>query len=282
MALVGMISNESRATARGAALVLDLHMALTFRNASASRIHGVMLRVVSQEVTLGGKGSVTYSEHEYRAGRSVPGAHRHAIGAAHADGGRTAGRGGPGWSAVSGPLVLRAGSPALAALPDGLRSGSAARPRIPQARAGTGRQGGLAAGDFPDRRAPASRAAEREGGAPRAAVTSAALPPEHPEKFALVEFPDSPVEAVAGLGAGGGQRSARAEYRSAQPVGEAGEVRGAGLGSDGPGGPAVGGGLAAFRRTGSVSAAGQDAAPCARTPPCGCSRRAASRSTCRR
>ena len=34
-------------------------MALTLRNASANRIHGVMLRVVSQEVTLGGKASVT-------------------------------------------------------------------------------------------------------------------------------------------------------------------------------------------------------------------------------
>jgi hypothetical protein len=51
---------DSRATARGAALALDLHMAATLVNSSPHRIHGVTLRVVAQEVTLGGKGSVTY------------------------------------------------------------------------------------------------------------------------------------------------------------------------------------------------------------------------------
>ena len=51
---------DSRATARGAALALDLHMAATLLNSSSRRIHGVTLRVVAQEVTLGGKGSVTY------------------------------------------------------------------------------------------------------------------------------------------------------------------------------------------------------------------------------
>jgi hypothetical protein len=51
---------DSRATARGAALALDLHMAATLLNTGSRRIHGVTLRVVAQEVTLGGKGSVTY------------------------------------------------------------------------------------------------------------------------------------------------------------------------------------------------------------------------------
>jgi len=51
---------DSRATARGAALALDLHIAATLLNSSSRRIHGVTLRVVAQEVTLGGKGSVTY------------------------------------------------------------------------------------------------------------------------------------------------------------------------------------------------------------------------------
>jgi len=51
---------DSRASARGAALALDLHMAATLRNNGNNRIHGVTLRVVAQEVTLGGKGSVTY------------------------------------------------------------------------------------------------------------------------------------------------------------------------------------------------------------------------------
>ena len=53
--LLSAAMGESRATPRGAALVLDLHMSLTLRNSTANRIHGVALRVVSQEVTVGGK-----------------------------------------------------------------------------------------------------------------------------------------------------------------------------------------------------------------------------------
>jgi len=60
LALKSFTMADSRATARGAALVLDLHMSATLRNNGANRIHGVTLRVVAQEVTLGGKGSVTY------------------------------------------------------------------------------------------------------------------------------------------------------------------------------------------------------------------------------
>ena len=51
---------DSRATARGAALALDLHMAATLVNSSSRRIYGVTFCVVVQEVTLGGKGFVTY------------------------------------------------------------------------------------------------------------------------------------------------------------------------------------------------------------------------------
>src|SRR3954451_1075634 len=59
LAVLSMASDQSRASSRGAAMVLDLHMALTLRNASANRIHGVTLRVVTQEVTMGGKNWVT-------------------------------------------------------------------------------------------------------------------------------------------------------------------------------------------------------------------------------
>ena len=51
-------TGTSRTAARGAALVLDLNLSLTLRNISNNRIHGVTLRVVSQEVALGGVGSV--------------------------------------------------------------------------------------------------------------------------------------------------------------------------------------------------------------------------------
>src|SRR5450432_3126126 len=60
LSLTSLTTDDSRATARGAALALDLHMAATLRNNGSNRVHGVTLRVVAQEVTLGGKGSVTY------------------------------------------------------------------------------------------------------------------------------------------------------------------------------------------------------------------------------
>jgi hypothetical protein len=65
-------TGESRASARGAALVLDLQMALSLRNISPNRIHGVTLRVVSQEVTMGGKGSVAYPSLDVGPGEAFP------------------------------------------------------------------------------------------------------------------------------------------------------------------------------------------------------------------
>src|SRR5215472_10177353 len=59
VALLGISTDPSRATMRGAAMVLDLHLSLMLRNGGTGRIHGITLRVVSQEVTMGGKGSVT-------------------------------------------------------------------------------------------------------------------------------------------------------------------------------------------------------------------------------
>ena len=50
---------ESSETARGGAMLLDLHAALTLRNSSQRRIRGITLLVTAQEVTPGGKGSVT-------------------------------------------------------------------------------------------------------------------------------------------------------------------------------------------------------------------------------
>jgi hypothetical protein len=51
-------TGTSRTTARGAALVLDLNLSLTLKNIGNNRIHGVTLRIVSQEVAMGGVGSV--------------------------------------------------------------------------------------------------------------------------------------------------------------------------------------------------------------------------------
>jgi hypothetical protein len=72
LSLTSFTMADSRATARGAALALDLHMPLTLRNDSGKRVHGVTLRVVSQEVTLGGKGSVTYPSLNVGPGETFP------------------------------------------------------------------------------------------------------------------------------------------------------------------------------------------------------------------
>jgi hypothetical protein len=63
---------ESRATARGAGLVIDLHMLLTLRNSSPTRIHGVVLSVVSQEVTVGGRASVSVPSLNVGPGEAFP------------------------------------------------------------------------------------------------------------------------------------------------------------------------------------------------------------------
>jgi hypothetical protein len=50
---------ESSATARGGAMLLDLHTSLSLRNSGTKKIRGVTLLVLAQEVTPGGKASVS-------------------------------------------------------------------------------------------------------------------------------------------------------------------------------------------------------------------------------
>ena len=59
VAVIASDYGESSETARGGAMLLDLHAALTLRNSSQRRIRGITLLVTAQEVTPGGKGSVT-------------------------------------------------------------------------------------------------------------------------------------------------------------------------------------------------------------------------------
>lgn len=63
---------ESRATARGGALVLDLHMALTLRNSAFKRIRGATMLVLAQEVTPGGKASVAVPSLDVAPGATFP------------------------------------------------------------------------------------------------------------------------------------------------------------------------------------------------------------------
>ncbi|HBY60664.1 MAG TPA: hypothetical protein DEH78_12635 [Solibacterales bacterium] len=70
--LVKADMGQSRAEARGGALVLDLHAQLTLRNSGARRIRGVSLLVMAQEVTPGGKGSVTVPSLHIGPGETFP------------------------------------------------------------------------------------------------------------------------------------------------------------------------------------------------------------------
>lgn len=69
---LGFSTGESRATARGAAIVLDLHLVVPLRNISAKRIRGITLRLVSQDVTLGGQASVAMTSLNVGPGEIVP------------------------------------------------------------------------------------------------------------------------------------------------------------------------------------------------------------------
>ncbi|MGD0500274.1 MAG: hypothetical protein ABSC23_17780 [Bryobacteraceae bacterium] len=70
--LAGAVTDQSRAMARGAAMVIDLRLALLLRNVGPKPIHGVTLRVVAQEVALGGKGSVAYPSLHVAPGETFP------------------------------------------------------------------------------------------------------------------------------------------------------------------------------------------------------------------
>jgi hypothetical protein len=64
--------SETRATPRGGAYVLDVHAVLSLRNTSQRRIRGVTLAVQAQEVTPGGKGSVSVPSLDVAPGESFP------------------------------------------------------------------------------------------------------------------------------------------------------------------------------------------------------------------
>jgi hypothetical protein len=72
VAVLGADWGESRATARGGAMVLDLRTSLTLRNASKRRIRGVTLLVVAQEVTPGGKASTAVPSLDIGPGEAFP------------------------------------------------------------------------------------------------------------------------------------------------------------------------------------------------------------------
>jgi hypothetical protein len=72
LALAGTSLGESRATSRGSAVILDLHMSLSLRNISSQRVRAVTLLVLAQEVTPGGKASVAVPSLDVGPGELFP------------------------------------------------------------------------------------------------------------------------------------------------------------------------------------------------------------------
>lgn len=63
---------DTSSTPRGGAFSVDVRAALSFRNATQRRIRGVTLAVLSQEVTPGGKGSVSVPSLDVAPGETFP------------------------------------------------------------------------------------------------------------------------------------------------------------------------------------------------------------------
>lgn len=70
--VLGADWGESTATARGGAMLLDLHTSLTLRNSGQKAIRGITLLVQAQEVTPGGKASVSVPSLNVQAGENFP------------------------------------------------------------------------------------------------------------------------------------------------------------------------------------------------------------------
>ncbi len=223
VALVTMNYDQSSAAPRGAGMLIDLHLAVTLRNTGGNRIHGVTLRVVTQEVALGGKGSVTYPSLNVGPGEAFP---------VRID------------MQLMRPTQVAVGPLVQVDLdgvlyndlgffgPDRLHSRRSLTAHEMEARRDREylkrvlAQGGkralqqeVLAGIARQSESPALNVKLVRSGP---AVTSAALPPEHSEQFALLRFPDSPVEPVLGSAqiAGNEVRTPRIDVlnKSGKPV----------------------------------------------------------------
>jgi hypothetical protein len=225
VALLGISTGSSRTTARGAALLLDLNLSLTLRNISANRIHGVTLRVVSQEVAMGGVGSVFQPGLNIGPGEAFP---------VHIA------------TKLMRPAQM-AGGPLLQVNLDGVifqdlsfygpdrlhsrRIMTACEMEAQRDRAALKQL--LAQGGSPALKDAVLKILQRQDALPRLegrivrghTVTNQALAAaahERPERFALVQFPDSPIELVDGsaLIAGSEARapSIQVRNRTGRPV----------------------------------------------------------------
>jgi hypothetical protein len=190
--------DQSRYSARGAAMVIQLRMQADLINTGQKRIHGLTLRVVSQESVGGGTGSVTYPGVNIGPGETFPARIQMQLVRPT--------------QFVSGSLVQIDDDGVLYedlsfSGPDRLHSRHALTAHEIEAQRDREYFKRVLAQGKPalQREILASIARQSEYAplnvrvAPRGpAVTNAALPSEHQAKFAFVQFPDAPVELVGG------------------------------------------------------------------------------------
>lgn len=198
--VIRISSDQSRATAMGAAMRLDLDMVLLLQNASPSHIRGITLRVISQEAVPGGKGSVTKVSLNVAQGEAFPvDIHMQLVRPTQV---------------ASGPLVqvdldgvlfqdlsfygvdkLNSRRYLTACEEEAQRD----RAYFKQVLMRSGKDGlKKAMLESLARQSELPALNVRVGRANGPSVTSAALPPEHEARFAFLKFPDSPVEPVTG------------------------------------------------------------------------------------
>jgi hypothetical protein len=72
VALLAAGWGDSTATHRGGAMLLELHTSLTFRNTDKRRIRGITLLVTAQDVTPGGRASVSVPSLNVASGEAFP------------------------------------------------------------------------------------------------------------------------------------------------------------------------------------------------------------------
>ena len=199
VSVISYSSDQSRATSMGAAIRLDLDMVLMLRNGSPSHIRGITLRVISQEAVPGGKGSVTKVSLNVAQGEVFPvDIHMQLVRPTQV---------------ASGPLVqvdldgvlfqdlsfygvdkLNSRRYLTACEMEAQRD----RAYFRQVLLRNGKDGLKRAmlESLARQSQPSLNVRVWRGNGP--SVTSAALPPEHEARFAFLQFPDSPVEPVAG------------------------------------------------------------------------------------
>jgi hypothetical protein len=200
VSVISISSDQSRATAMGAAMRLDLDMVLMLRNSSPSHIRGITLRVISQEAVPGGKGSVTKVSLNVGQGEVFPvDIHMQLVRPTQV---------------ASGPLVqvdldgvlfqdlsfygvdkLNSRRYLIACEMEAQRD----RAYFKQVLMQSGREGlkkAMLESLARQSELPSLNVRVGRGNGP--VVASAALPEEHEARFAFVQFPDSPVEPLNG------------------------------------------------------------------------------------